>query len=72
MNNHLHAAGFLERMRSGEPASRKIWEAVQTLFSAMNEIQELMAVRLETKTKVLFTSPPALQFGRQRTVYADG
>ena len=49
-------------MRSGEPASRKIWEAVQTLLSAMNEIQELVAVRLETKRKVLFMSPPALQF----------
>ena len=27
MNYHLHAAGLLEHMRSGEPRTKKIWEA---------------------------------------------
>ena len=60
-------AGLLEPLRSRETTSKKIWEAVQTLFSARNEIQELMAVRLGSKTTVMFTSPvyasmlPALQ-----------
>ena len=43
MNDHLHAAGLLEHLRSGEPTSKKIWEAIQTLFAAKNEVQELVA-----------------------------
>ena len=48
MNDYLHAA-------------KKNWEAVQTLFSAMKEMQELVAIRVGSNTKVVFT-PPALQF----------
>ena len=69
MNDHLHAAGLLEPMRSGEPTPKKIWEAIQKLFAAMNEVQELVTFRLGSKTRVVFASspgyasmPPALQF----------
>ena len=69
MNDHLHAAGLLEQLRAGEPTPRKIWEAIQTLFAAMNEVQENVASRFGSKTKVVFTTspgyasmPPALQF----------
>ena len=69
MNDHLHAAKLLEHLRRGEPTPKKIWEAIQKLFSAMNEVQELVASRLGSKTKVVFGSspgyagmPPALQF----------
>ena len=70
MNDHLHTAGLLEPLKSGRIGKdlEKIWEAIQTLFASMNEIQELVAVRLEFKTRVVFTSasgyasmPPALQ-----------
>ena len=47
MNFHLHAAGLLEHLTSGEPTPKKIWEAIQTLFAAMNEVQELVASRFE-------------------------
>ena len=46
MNDHLHAAGLLRPLRSRERAPKKIREPVQRFFSAMNEIQELVAVRL--------------------------
>ena len=46
MNNHLIAAGLLEPLKSGEPTPKKISEAIQTLFAAMNEVQELVASRL--------------------------
>ena len=69
MNDHRHASGLLEHLRVGEPTPRKTWEAIQTLFAAMNEVQELVASRLGSKTKVVFASspayarmPPALQF----------
>ena len=42
MNDHLHAAGLLEPLRSGELTTKKIWEAIQTLFAAMKEVQELV------------------------------
>ena len=61
MNDHLHAAGLLEPLRSGEPTTEKIWEAIQSLFAAMNEVQELVRYRLESKTKVFASSPPCLQ-----------
>ena len=68
INNHLHVAGLLEHLRSGEPTPKKIWEAIQTLFAARNEVQELVASRLGSKSKVVFASspgcacmPPALQ-----------
>ena len=43
MNDHLHATGFLEQLKGDEPALKKIWEAIQTLFAAMNEVQENVA-----------------------------
>ena len=69
MNDHLQAAGLLEPLRRGEPTPKKIWEAIQTLFAAMNEVQELVTSRLGSKTRVVFASspgyasmPPALRF----------
>ena len=69
MNDHLHATGFLEQLKGDEPTPRRIWEAIQTLFAAMNEVQENIAWRFGSKTKVVFTTspgyanmPPALQF----------
>ena len=69
MNDHLHAMGFLEQLKGDEPVPKKIWEAIQTLFAAMNEVQENVASRFGSKTKVAFTTspgyasmPPALQF----------
>ena len=69
MKDHLHAAGLLEPLRGGEPTPKKIWEAILTLFAAMNEVQESVASRFEPKTKMVFTTspgyasmPPALQF----------
>ena len=69
MKDHLHAAGLMEPLRSGKPTPEKIWKAIQTLLTSMNETQELVAVRLGSKTRVVFTSspgypsmPPALQF----------
>ena len=67
MNDHLHAAGLLELLRSGKPIAKKIWEAIPTLFAAMNEVQELVTSRLGSKTRVISSPgyarmPPALQF----------
>ena len=69
MNDHLHATGFLEQLKGDEPTPKKIWEAIQTLFAAMNEVQENVTSRFGSKTKVAFTTspgyasmPPALQF----------
>ena len=69
MNDHLHATGFLEQLKGDEPTPKKIWEAIQTLFAAMNEVQENVASRFGFKTKAAFTTspgyasmPPALQF----------
>ena len=69
MNDHLHATGFLEQLKGDEPAPKRIWEAMQTLFAAMNEVKENVNSRFGSKTKVVFTTspgyasmPPALQF----------
>ena len=69
MNDHLHATGFLEQLKSDELAPKKIWEAIKTLFDAMNEVQENVSSRFGPKTRVVFTPspvyasmPPALQF----------
>ena len=70
INDHLHAMGLLEQLKGDEiPTSRKIWEAIQALFAAMNEVQENVVSRFGSKTKVVFTTspgyanmPPALQF----------
>ena len=68
-SDHMHAAGLIENLGSGEPTPKKIWEAIQTLFAAMNEVHQLVACRLGSKTKVVFASspgyasmPPALPF----------
>ena len=69
MNDHLHAAGLLEQLKGDEPMPKKICEAIQTLFAAMNEVQENVSSRFGPKTRVVFTTspgyasmPPALQF----------
>ena len=69
MNDHLHAAGLLEHLKDAESTPKKIWETIQTLCEAMNEVEELVASRFGPKTRVMFTSlpgyasmPPALQF----------
>ena len=69
MNDHLHAIGFLEQLKGDEPAPKRIWEAIQALFAAMNEVQENVTSRFGSKTRVVFTTspgyasmPPALQF----------
>ena len=69
MNDHLHAAGLLERLKGEAPTPKKIWEAIQTLFAAMNEVQESVVSRFGSRTRVTFTTspgyasmPPALQF----------
>ena len=69
MNDHLHATGFLEQLKGDEPGPKRIWEAIQTLFAAMNEVQENVTSRFGSKTRVVFTTspgyasmPPALQF----------
>ena len=69
MNDYLHAVGLLEHLKGDAPTPKKIWEAIQTLFATMNEVQENVAIRIGSKTKVAFTTspghasmPPALQF----------
>ena len=51
MNDHLH-------LRGETPTPKKIWEAIQTLFAAMNEVQESVASRFGLKTRVVFTTSP--------------
>ena len=51
MNDHLHVAGLLETLGSEEPTPERIWEAIQSLLSALNEVQELVRYGLESKTK---------------------
>ena len=69
MNDHLHSAGLLEHIKGEAPTPKKIWEAIQTLFAAMNEVQESVVSRFGPRTRVAFTTspgyasmPPALQF----------
>ena len=69
MNDHMHSAGLLENLKGEAPTPKKIWEAIQTLFAAMNEVQESVVSRFGPKTRVAFTTspgyasmPPALQF----------
>ena len=69
MNDHLHAAGLLEQLKGDESRPKKILEAIQTLFAAMNEVQENVSSRFGPKTGVVFMTspgyasmPPALQF----------
>ena len=69
MNDHLHATGLLEHLKGVAPTPKKIWEAIQRLFAAMNEVQESVASRFGPRTRMAFTTspgyasmPPALQF----------
>ena len=57
-NYHLHAIGFLEQFKGNEPAPKRIWEAIQTLFAAMNEVQENVTSWFGSKTRVVFTTSP--------------
>ena len=68
-NDHLHEAGLLEHLKGEAPTPKKICEAIQTLFAAMNEVQESVDSRFGPRTRVAFTTspgyasmPPALQF----------
>ena len=86
MNDHLYAARLLEHLKGDAPEPKKIWEAVQTLFAAINEVQENVTSRFGSKTKVAFTTspgyasmPPALRIrnldphsGRERGAGVDG
>ena len=69
MNANLLAIGLLEQLKSDEPTPKKIWEAIQTLFAAMNEVQKNVSSRFGPEMRVVFTTfpgyasmPPALQF----------
>ena len=69
LNDHLHAAGLQEHLKGEAPTPKKIWEAIQTLFAAMSEVQESVVSRFGPRTRVAFTTspgyasmPPALQF----------
>ena len=59
MNDHLHASGLLEHLTVGEPTPKKIWELLQTLFDAKNEVQELVASRFGPKKRMVLTSSPS-------------
>ena len=48
MDNHLHAAGLLQHLKGEAPTPKKIWEAIQTLFAAMSEVQESVVSRIGT------------------------
>ena len=58
MNNHLHAAGLQEQLKGDKTKPKKIWQAIQTLFAALNEVQENVSSRFGPKTKVVFTTSP--------------
>ena len=69
MNDNLHATGYIEQLKGDEPTPMKFWEAIQTLFAAINEVQENVSSRFGPKTRVVFTTSPgyasmphALQF----------
>ena len=53
MNDHLHEAGLLEHLTGGEPTPKKIWEAIQTMFAAMNEVQKLVPSRFGSDVQVI-------------------
>ena len=58
MNDHLHATGFLEQLKGDEPAPKRIWEAIQTLFAAMNEVQENVTRGLVPRQEWCSRRPP--------------
>ena len=54
----MHAAGLLEHLKGEAPTPKKIWEAIQTLFAAMNEVQASVVSRFGPRTRVAFTTSP--------------
>ena len=58
MNDHLHAAGHLEHLKGEALTPKKIREAIQTLFAALNEMWESVVSQFESKTIVAFTTSP--------------
>ena len=58
MNDDLHAAGLLEYLKGEAATPKKIWEAIQTLFAAINEVQESVVFRFGPWTRVAFTTSP--------------
>ena len=69
MYANLLAIGLLEQLKSDEPTPKKIWEAIQTLFAEMNEVQKNVSSRFGPEMRVVFTTipgyasmPTALQF----------
>ena len=40
------AAGLLEHLKGDAPTPKQIWEAIQTLFAAMNGVQENFSIRI--------------------------
>ena len=68
MNDHLRAAGLLEPLRSGEPITKKIWEAIQTLFAAMNEVHELVTSRLGSWLAIVLKSSKRAASGNEGEV----
>ena len=68
MNDQMHAAGPLEQLKGDEPMSKKILEAIQTLFAPMNEVHENVSSRFGTKTKGVFTTSPG--YASMPPVYA--
>ena len=49
---------LLEPLKNRDSTTKRIWEAIQTLFPVMNEVQELVAFWLRSKTRVVFSSSP--------------
>ena len=45
MNDHLHAAGLLKHLKGEVPTPKKTWEAIQTLFAELNQVQESVVSR---------------------------
>ena len=70
MKDHLHATRFLEQLKGDESAPKRIWEAIQTLFAAMNEVQENVTSRFGSKTRVVFTTSPGYASMPLQFVYA--
>ena len=56
VNDHLHEAGLLEHLKCDAPTPKNVWETIQTLFAAMNEVRENVNSRFGAKTKVAFTT----------------
>ena len=61
MNDHLHAAGLLEHLKGEAPTPQKIWEANQTLFAAMNEVQESVVLLFWIQDKSGIYDVPGLR-----------